>query len=430
MSDNNQVPVVISEDSVKLICKRHFQSINSYSENNQLNIKSFVVKPLSDKPIGFLGGHYILTVVFNSNDRISSISGTTGQSEISFFIKKLPNPNHKQFEYVTELNAFGKEVNFFEKLIPKLRNFGNIEWSAKCYFIEKDNFLLFENLIENGFHMLPDNNYFDFQHMKIAIETLGRFHAASIILEENGNFQIPEKYLECVKENSYPRDEKNVRIVGFKNAISALLGIIERIPKYQKDYQVICEKFPNLMKKIFEFCEPSKIYRNVVSHGDLWCNNLMFSYKNDEPINARLVDFQLTRYATPALDLMTLIYNTTDKRFRDIHLETFNQIYYTSLQNELITHRIDAEKVITSKEFSESCELYQLAGLIEGCLFCHMTLLPEDITRNLLKTSDDFDNFIKSSRSEICLLAFETDFNYRERMSDLLCNLIDSYACT
>lgn len=423
MSDKTeQVFLDISEDSVKLICKRHFQSINS--GNYQLNILSFSVKPLSDKPIGFLGGHFILRVIFNSIKQIDI--SESDKNEISFFIKKLPNPDHSQFEYVCEMNAFSKEVNFFEKLIPKLRNFCNSEWSPKCYFIEKDSFLVFENLIANGFQMLP-NNYFDFRHMKIAIETLARFHAASIILEETEHFLIPEKFCECIKENSYPNDEQNVRVLGFNNAVSVLLEIIKKIPKYQKEYEIICEKFPKLMKKIFEFSKPSRIYKNVVCHGDLWCNNLMFSYKNDEPVDARLVDFQLARYAAPALDLTTLLCTTTSKRFRDLNFESIIQIYYSSLQKELLTQKIDVEKIITPKEFRESCEAYMPAGLIEGCLYCHLTLLPDDMTSQLLCSSDDFNNFIKSSRSGICLLAFETNLNYRERMSDLLCNLIDFY---
>lgn len=150
MSDiTAQVFLDISEDSVKLICKRHFQSINSYSKNNQLIISSFSVKPLSDKPIGFLGGHFILRVIFNSIEQIDI--SESDKNEISFFIKKLPNPDHSQFEYVSEMNAFSKEVNFYEKLIPKLRNFSDSEWSPKCYFIEKDNFLVFENSLQMDF---------------------------------------------------------------------------------------------------------------------------------------------------------------------------------------------------------------------------------------------------------------------------------------
>lgn len=62
----------------------------------------------------------------------------------------------------------------------------------------------------------------------------------------------------------------------------------------------------NLHSKMCKIVAPSKDGINVLNHGDYWINNMMFLYEGEETVNPqdiRLVDLQLVRYSSPALDL-------------------------------------------------------------------------------------------------------------------------------
>lgn len=150
---------------------------------------------------------------------------------------------------------------------------------------------------------------------------------------------------------------------------------------------------------------------NKVTSGD---NNENFHFNGSEiPIEARLVDFEYGRYASPAYDFMVLLSSTSDSEFRALNFEKLSEIYYTSLQTELSWHEIDLVDIIKKKEFERSCEFYKLAGLIEGCLSSLRILRKEAI-------EDDLSN-------TIYLNAFNEDDEYRKRMIDALGQLIDNY---
>lgn len=150
---------------------------------------------------------------------------------------------------------------------------------------------------------------------------------------------------------------------------------------------------------------------NKVTSGD---NNEKCHFNGCEiPIEARLVDFEYGRYAPPAYDFMVLLSSTSDTQFRELNFKNLSEIYYTALRTELSWHEIDLEDIIKMKEFEQSCEFYKLAGLIEGCLSSLRIVRKEAL--------DDDSNKL------IYLNSFNTDSEYRNRMTDALSQLIDNY---
>lgn len=74
----------------------------------------------------------------------------------------------------------------------------------------------------------------------------------------------------------------------------------------------------------------------VITHGDCWTNNFLYRYdERDNVIETCLVDFQLIRYGSVALDLANLIYCCTDKVMRKNHLNGWLQLYHKELVNSL-----------------------------------------------------------------------------------------------
>uniref|UniRef100_A0A1L8DN05 Putative juvenile hormone-inducible protein n=1 Tax=Nyssomyia neivai TaxID=330878 RepID=A0A1L8DN05_9DIPT len=431
----------LTANDIKHICRRHL--VRETSSYRKFHVNSCELNELGDGPVGFLAHHYILTVEISKklvgySDEKRSLSTQT----VTFFVKVFPEASKEQAVYINEMKAFQKEIDLYSFLLPRLQDIGigSKEWGAQSYLAKDDKVLVIENLKADGFELALNqegSGVFDCDHVSVALDVLARFHASGIVLEDRSKMLPTQMYPDCFEENAYPEQETHIRMLGLKNAIHAHMELIKMIPKYQDNEKLskILSEYPKVAMQIVDFVKTSQKFRNVVSHGDLWANNIMFKYEECgedkkflKPIDGRLVDFQLVRYAPPALDVVTLIFNTTDSVLRKEKLIILLDGYYKSLTKELARFGILAEDYLPWEDFLESIEYYKLAGLIESVLFGHLTKLPIDIANELLSSSVKFGDFIKShARDMYCIRGFEMDYNYRTRLTDSFCQIIDDY---
>lgn len=70
---------------------------------------------------------------------------------------------------------------------------------------------------------------------------------------------------------------------------------------------------------------------NVLNHGDAWTNNIMFTHdENNQPIDSIFIDFQISVYASPALDihyfLLATAHSYLEKEFDNLILHYHTQL--------------------------------------------------------------------------------------------------------
>ncbi|XP_055641917.1 uncharacterized protein LOC129778822 isoform X4 [Toxorhynchites rutilus septentrionalis] len=483
----------LTEDDVELVVKRYLQEKRD-KYNAKFRVLSYHVKRLSEEPIGYLGDHYFLNVVLREKMvHYSEEEEEYAEEEyLSFFMKVLPEQVPKLADYVREMGCFRKEIQLYTHLIPRLQDvsIGTKPFAPRAYLTKDDKMLIFENLKAEGYRMVEHNkSLLDLAHLEVALKTVAKLHAASLVLEERTKQPITKLYSGHLNENVYINDEGYVRKTNLDNAIRALCELIKRIDKYKHSDQLdfILEKFPEVIRKIYDFAKPSTVYRNVFNHGDLWNNNLMFKYEESDksransdagfaeagadgqshhhqqkqhqcgerrrrkrssvirpnpfdfqnlhlrpgivPMQCVVVDFQIARYSPPAYDVMSLLSTTTTSEFRAVHLERMVQLYYELFLNELEWFQIDVDEVFPGNHYRESCEEYKLAGLIDSILFRHLTLLPTELVSECKEcpVPVSFDNLLGNSISELSTKAWDISENYRFLMTDLLADLIDTY---
>lgn len=168
-------------------------------------------------------------------------------------------------------------------------------------------------------------------HVKLVMQTIGKFHAISFAMKD----QEPEKLKELTSDlNEILLRTAQPEMVDFFKMLGKTL-----INAVDKDLADKVEKaLANDPLAVAVDCvsgmnaEPYA----VICHGDCWSNNTMFKHNEQKtPIEVSLIDWQISRYASPVTDLLYYLFSCTTKELRDNHYDEFLRIYHESLSNHL-----------------------------------------------------------------------------------------------
>lgn len=88
----------------------------------------------------------------------------------------------------------------------------------------------------------------------------------------------------------------------------------------------------NLMDKVYQVVKRDDKRFNVLCHGDMWCNNVMFKYDEaGQPVDCLLVDYQMCNHNSPVIDLLYFIFTSPKQSLKLSHIDHFLQFYHTHL---------------------------------------------------------------------------------------------------
>lgn len=402
-----------------LLNKKDCENIlNIYCKENQLkspqtpNIRllNYKITNYSDTIIGFLGSYYRLNLTFTINSGLVT--------EETFFIKCLPQTHQNKIDYVTGMGVFQKESLLYKNLLPQLLRI--FAFGPRCYLIKPECIIL-EDLSSKKFKMATKCDYLNPEYCASALKSLAKFHATTLIFEEQKGFRLDEKYEEEIKEVCFSFSEDNPRKKWCDTVTQCVIDCIMLLPETlcknpedisRKLHDFVFNKVPDLMK-------PSKKYRNVLTHNDLWINNMLF----DDDLNCVLVDFQLARYAPPAFDLLLTLYLNLERHYLEENFEKLVEYYFETLISELGKYKL--ENLISSLEFGESLQYFKLLALTEACMYGTTTFLSQEFSEELQSDFEQFQEFTLLNRSKYVVPEFRENWHFRNRFYTILLPLVE-----
>lgn len=173
------------------------------------------------------------------------------------------------------------------------------------------------------------------EHVKLVMKGLAKFHAISLAMKD----QQPEKFKKLAsqlpdilirKDDKHMQDFLNFWPAAVIGAITDPVDahIKQKVEKLyeRKQMDIAAESVDG------KDAEPY----SVICHGDLWTNNTMFKNdSNGKPIDLRFLDYQISRYSSPACDISYYLYCCTTKELRDKHYDTFLRTYHETMSEHL-----------------------------------------------------------------------------------------------
>lgn len=276
---------------------------------------------------------------------------TNEEETIRAVAKTPPTDEFAQKIFNTQV-TFKNEIGFYSVIFPFMQKFQkehSIEPST--YFpdyigsrlnlhggdkVETSAVLILENLTEKGFTMGNRFNGFNLNTVKLILKDLANFHATMIAikLQKPNEFEtLVKPYLDGVVFEGENADD---------NFIQSVCKDSTEMLKNHKDIVHLTDKLIQKVKSQGrrEVREP---FATVV-HTDLWVNNTMLRFNDDQPVENKFIDFQVTRYQTPADDLLFLLFSSVEDEVLTQHYDNLIKYYH----QQFITI-LDALKVDTSK---------------------------------------------------------------------------------
>lgn len=302
-------------------------------------------------------------------------------------MKNIPKSVSRRLTYRCD-EFFKNEINFYTKVLPRLLEFQAknkvtepFDKYAKLFYAYVDgvnDVICLEDASLEGFGSAVRQDGIDLEHCKLSFKGLAQYHALSFAMKD----QDPQGFKE-VSEAIFETYYDDRLWDWYERFWKRIFGIA--IDAVEKEY-------PNsiYVDKIKDFSNPER-YKDmvaattktketgVISHGDCWTNNFLYKYINKSPVDVKLIDFQLTRCATPVLDITFFIYACTSKSLRDEHYDGLLEYYYEVLSKQIREMGSDPDKVYSRSLFLEEVKKYSFFGLafsFESTPF--IVLAPED----------------------------------------------------
>lgn len=239
---------------------------------------SFNIEAGSGVGDGFVGILFKVTIIENDSDKQLHV------------VVKAPPENMARRKDFGAMEMFEREVYVYNVVLPEFTQFQEEHRITKsmgffnfpkCYFaefnIERDDSLIIMEDLRTTEHKMWDKfvptNY---EHTKLFVGALGRFHAVSFAMKQ----QRPEQFAKFKKMNDQMTEKmtSDQMVMMMSSSIDRAVGTLNDNEQQKKNKILnVKDNFASIMRELVsgEMSEPY----SIIGHGDCWSNNFMYKYQ-------------------------------------------------------------------------------------------------------------------------------------------------------
>ncbi|KAL7289273.1 hypothetical protein TKK_0017207 [Trichogramma kaykai] len=419
MKSLSEKKVIKDDECFKIIRKKLSQeSMDHY------DLISYEVIPLSAVN-GYMGQYFTLRATVGCSQDTQSLT---------FFTKVPPCDSSPQHDFMQEMGSFKKEVDLYTIVFPEImpnvsetkqQQQSKHAYVPQCFLGLEDEIIVLEDMAYSGFRMTNKFTPFDYEHSVVLMRTLGRFHAKSLVYETLEKRSLYDDFAHCMHETLWPLKGKRSTSM-FDAAVKGLLALVDLIEDLNDEQKRILKgSIETLSRNHAKNLLPSRRFKNVLCHGDLWANNILYKYDDaGKPTACCLIDFQLARYNPPAHDILCFLQFSTNRTFRQEHLADLLDVYYGSLSSSLAERSLEAGDIFPRSELDDSVEELGLMCKMHGALNIPIMLLEAaTVSKYFVDEPQQLERVLYVDRTPLVTMQFEESPLYRERMCDALLEL-------
>ncbi|KAH8419433.1 hypothetical protein KR222_011760, partial [Zaprionus bogoriensis] len=412
-------PVSTRANRLELLTQEECQTILKAvlgDQSEEGSLKEFKIVPATEHT-GFLGEYYHLILDYQ-------LENTEEQRSTRLFVKSVYESSDRCL-YEEKRGILKKEANLYRLLLNELKEYSAAVWCGKCYFTRDDLFVM-QNIEDLGYAPLASVTHFLTEaQLRPMLKALAALHASSVAYERRQRVTIGVQFRQWLLEKSIDPD-----VAWWTTGIKALLAVIATHPRVRNDAAAqayIADELPRLLDRVFYMVNPSPLHRNVFLHRDAWGGNVFYHREDAENVGCVLVDFQLCRYAPPALDFLMASYLNLEPKERK-ELQARNTCYYhANLLRELHSMGIDAAREqLSLADFEQSLRDFALFGATYNCIAATILRLPDNYLKKLKDAQPgEFHKFCNVDRVEVLQSLMEQHEDFRRYIYDCAEDLLE-----